>query len=42
MSFDTSTIQSSSQVDLPKLRQYLVEYFDDAELQDLCFELDVF
>ncbi len=41
MSFDSSSIKLSSQVDLPKLRQHLIDFFDESELQDLCFDLDV-
>ena len=41
MTLDVSSIKFGTQVDLPKLRHYLVEYFDESELQDLAFDLEV-
>jgi WD40 repeat protein len=41
MTLDLSSVKFSTQINLPKLHQYLVEYFDENELQDLAFYLDL-
>ena len=41
MTLDVSSIKFSTQVDLPKLREFIVNLFDENELQDLAFDLGV-